>query len=117
MCTYELHATMCRALRLEYDDVDERVVALERTDEGLAATLRVERSGDKRWLVVAASVIACSAAQPANAKDYLDRTHLWRPRADERFAPRDAIVSTWYLRSGASLQRSARAAVADPPAS
>ncbi len=24
--TYELHATMCRALRLEYDDVDERVV-------------------------------------------------------------------------------------------
>ena len=25
-CTYELHATMCRALRLEYDDVDERIV-------------------------------------------------------------------------------------------
>jgi len=24
--TYELHATMCRALRLEYDDVDERIV-------------------------------------------------------------------------------------------
>jgi alkylhydroperoxidase family enzyme len=24
--TYELHATICRALRLEYDDVDERVV-------------------------------------------------------------------------------------------
>ena len=24
-CTYELHATMCRALRLEYDDVDERI--------------------------------------------------------------------------------------------
>ncbi len=24
--TYELHATLCRALRLEYDDVDERVV-------------------------------------------------------------------------------------------
>lgn len=24
-CTYEMHATMCRALRLEYDDVDERV--------------------------------------------------------------------------------------------
>lgn len=24
--TYELHATMCRALRLEYDDVEERVV-------------------------------------------------------------------------------------------
>ncbi len=25
-CTYEMHATMTRALRLEYDDVDERVV-------------------------------------------------------------------------------------------
>jgi alkylhydroperoxidase family enzyme len=25
-CTYEMHATMCRALRLEFDDVDERVV-------------------------------------------------------------------------------------------
>ncbi|MCH2097938.1 MAG: carboxymuconolactone decarboxylase family protein [Pseudomonadales bacterium] len=25
-CTYEMHATMCRALRLEYDDVDERIV-------------------------------------------------------------------------------------------
>ncbi|HIF11210.1 MAG TPA: carboxymuconolactone decarboxylase family protein [Sneathiellales bacterium] len=26
ICTYQLHATMCRALRLEYDNVDERVV-------------------------------------------------------------------------------------------
>ena len=26
--TYELHATICRALRLEYDDVDERVVEI-----------------------------------------------------------------------------------------
>jgi alkylhydroperoxidase family enzyme len=25
VCTYEMHATLCRALRLEYDDVDERV--------------------------------------------------------------------------------------------
>ena len=25
-CTYDMHATMCRAFRLEYDDVDERVV-------------------------------------------------------------------------------------------
>ena len=25
-CTYELHATMSRALRLEFDDVDERIV-------------------------------------------------------------------------------------------
>ncbi len=27
-CTYELHATMCRALKLEYDNVDERVVEI-----------------------------------------------------------------------------------------
>ena len=27
-CTYELHATISRALRLEYDDVDERVVEI-----------------------------------------------------------------------------------------
>ncbi len=27
-CTYELHATMCRALRLEYDDVAERIVEI-----------------------------------------------------------------------------------------
>lgn len=27
-CTYDLHATMCRALRLEYDDVEERVVEI-----------------------------------------------------------------------------------------
>jgi alkylhydroperoxidase family enzyme len=26
VCTYQLHATLCRSLRLEYDDVDERVV-------------------------------------------------------------------------------------------
>jgi alkylhydroperoxidase family enzyme len=25
-CMYEMHATLCRALRLEYDDVEERVV-------------------------------------------------------------------------------------------
>jgi alkylhydroperoxidase family enzyme len=27
-CTYELHATMCRALRLEYDDVPEPIVEI-----------------------------------------------------------------------------------------
>ncbi len=31
-CTYELHATMCRALRLEYDDVDERIVEVPAPD-------------------------------------------------------------------------------------
>lgn len=28
VCTYRLHATVCRALRLEYDDVEERVVEI-----------------------------------------------------------------------------------------
>lgn len=28
ICTYDMHATMCRALRLEYDDVAERVVEI-----------------------------------------------------------------------------------------
>ena len=28
VCSYRLHATMCRALRLEYDDVDERIVEI-----------------------------------------------------------------------------------------
>lgn len=32
-CTYDLHATMCRALRLEYDDVDERIVEVPAPDE------------------------------------------------------------------------------------
>lgn len=31
-CTYDMHATMCRALRLEYDDVDERVVEVPLPD-------------------------------------------------------------------------------------
>jgi alkylhydroperoxidase family enzyme len=39
--TYELHATMCRALRLEYDDVDERVVEIPAPSE--AANVDVMR--------------------------------------------------------------------------
>ena len=35
-CTYELHATMCRALRLEYDDVDERIVEIPAPAEASA---------------------------------------------------------------------------------
>ena len=31
---YEMHATMCRALRLEYDDVDERVVEIPVPEDG-----------------------------------------------------------------------------------
>ncbi|MDE0887212.1 MAG: carboxymuconolactone decarboxylase family protein [Myxococcota bacterium] len=33
-CTYDLHATMCRALRLEYDDVDERIVEIPSPGSG-----------------------------------------------------------------------------------
>lgn len=34
-CTYDMHATMCRALRLEYDDVPERLVEIAPPDEDL----------------------------------------------------------------------------------
>ncbi len=44
-CTYELHATMCRALRLEYDDVDERVVEIPAPGDG--AALDVMRGVDE----------------------------------------------------------------------
>ena len=48
-CTYELHATMCRALRLEYDNVAERIVEIA-APEGEAARdiMRdISRPGDK----------------------------------------------------------------------
>ena len=35
-CTYRLHATMCRALQLEYDDVPERVVEIAAPGGGAA---------------------------------------------------------------------------------
>ena len=34
---YAMHATMCRALRLEYDDVPERIVEIPAPDEGAAS--------------------------------------------------------------------------------
>jgi alkylhydroperoxidase family enzyme len=34
VCSYRLHATMCRALRLEYDDVDERIVEVAAPSKG-----------------------------------------------------------------------------------
>lgn len=34
-CTYEMHATMCRALRLEYDDLEERVTEIPAPDDDL----------------------------------------------------------------------------------
>lgn len=37
-CTYDMHATMCRALKLEYDDVPERIVEIPAPeDEAQAA--------------------------------------------------------------------------------
>ncbi len=33
ICTYDMHATMCRALRLEYDDVPERVVEISAPED------------------------------------------------------------------------------------
>ena len=43
-CTYDLHATMCRALRLEYDDVEERIVEI--SSPGSDNTLDMMRSVD-----------------------------------------------------------------------
>jgi alkylhydroperoxidase family enzyme len=34
-CTYEMHATMCRALHLEYDEVPERLVEIPAPEEDL----------------------------------------------------------------------------------
>jgi hypothetical protein len=42
-CLYEMHATMSRALRLEYDDVPERVVEVPAPKQG--------RSGDPMAVV------------------------------------------------------------------
>ena len=33
-CTYEMHATMCRALRLEFDDVDDPITEVPGPDGG-----------------------------------------------------------------------------------
>jgi alkylhydroperoxidase family enzyme len=48
-CTYELHATMCRALRLEYDDVDERIVEIAAPEgEGARDIMRdISRAGEE----------------------------------------------------------------------
>ena len=34
VASYKLHALMCRALRLEYDDVDERIVEIPAPSDG-----------------------------------------------------------------------------------
>ena len=38
---YEMHATICRALRLEYDDVDERVTEVEAADGAATDVMRM----------------------------------------------------------------------------
>jgi alkylhydroperoxidase family enzyme len=40
-CTYQLHSTMCRALRLEYDDVTDRIVEIAASEgEDKVGTMR-----------------------------------------------------------------------------
>ncbi len=48
-CTYDLHATMCRALRLEYDDVDERIteIAAPEGEAGRDIMRDISRPGDE----------------------------------------------------------------------
>jgi len=48
-CTYEMHATMCRALRLEFDDVDERIceVAAPGEDQSLDVMGAISRPEDR----------------------------------------------------------------------
>jgi alkylhydroperoxidase family enzyme len=46
ICTYALHATMCRALRLEFDDVAERIVEVP-APEGAGNQLNISRPGDE----------------------------------------------------------------------
>ena len=46
ICTYALHATMCRALKLEFDDVPERIEEVA-APEGAGAELRISRPGDE----------------------------------------------------------------------
>ena len=43
-CLYEMHATMSRALKLEYDDVDERVVEIAAPDQAGDILGAVDRS-------------------------------------------------------------------------
>jgi len=46
ICTYELHATMCRALRLEYDDVPERIAEIAAPSEAGEGDLQISRPED-----------------------------------------------------------------------
>lgn len=48
-CIYAMHATMCRALRLEYDDVVERIVEIPGPDDAASRDIMrdISRPGDK----------------------------------------------------------------------
>jgi alkylhydroperoxidase family enzyme len=48
-CTYEMHATMCRALRLEYDDVAERIVEIAAPADAASRDIMrdISRPGDE----------------------------------------------------------------------
>jgi alkylhydroperoxidase family enzyme len=46
VCTYELHATMCRALRMEFDDVPERVIEVA-APEGMRGVDVMARISDE----------------------------------------------------------------------
>jgi alkylhydroperoxidase family enzyme len=48
-CTYEMHATMCRALRLEYDDVAEPIVETAAPDDAASRDIMrdISRPGDE----------------------------------------------------------------------
>jgi len=46
-CLYALHATMCRALKLEFDDVPERIREVPAPEGGAGAELRISRPGDE----------------------------------------------------------------------
>jgi alkylhydroperoxidase family enzyme len=46
VCLYEMHATMSRALRLEYDDADERVVEVAAPGAAGADVMRMVDAGD-----------------------------------------------------------------------
>jgi len=48
-CTYDLHATICRALRLEYDDVSERIREIEAPagDQSLDVMASISRPEDR----------------------------------------------------------------------
>ena len=47
VATYGMHATICRALRLEYDDIDERVAEIAAPD-GAATDVMSQISGVSR---------------------------------------------------------------------